>query len=112
MRDFLEGSELGVRHFLYGQTFHLYEPGGAAHGSQRYDEWGIWETFLEHSAYDVVVAYVAEIHYDLGHIVERSLSLREQSFYILPHTLSLANDVSYMDHFATVVDACRAADNG
>ena len=94
-----------------GDAFHLDEPCRTADGSKSDDAGCRRQTFGKILVDEVVVCHVAQIDDGLHNVVERGSAFFEQGFDIFEHTGSLCLDVAEIDHFAAIVDACRAADD-
>lgn len=97
----------------YGDTFHLDEPLGTAHGGESDDGGDVRETRGEEVAHRDIVGRIAEIDRDLRRMFgEIHLGFSQKRIDVFPHAVGLAHDVADVHHLSFVVDRGRAADEG
>ena len=95
----------------YGDTFHLDEPLGTAHGGESDDGGDVRETRSEEVAHRDIVGRVAQIDRDLRRMFgEIHLGFGQKRIDVFPHAVGLAHDVADVHHLSFVVDRSRAAD--
>ena len=90
--------------FLYCDTLHLNQPGGATNGCKGDYVGNVWESGFEHVVNDLIVGSVSQVDYNLHHVAIGHAAFLKEFFYVFPHAFSLTLDVAYIEYLAMVVD--------
>lgn len=81
---------------LGGHALHFNEPSLSAYGGLNNDTWLLRESLLKELPDDMIVGNVTQVDDDVGGVVEGAVGLGEESFYVVPHTLCLTDDVAFV----------------
>lgn len=71
-----------------------------------YDVWHTWKTAAEYGIYHLIVAYVAQIYYEIAYVRHLGVAFGKQSLHIFKQSVRLTLHVAQIQHVAMIVYTC------